>query len=43
MLPPWPASTYALLDVVILAVGAALVVLSVYVFGKLEGNFAEEL
>jgi len=43
MLPSWPASTYALLDVVILTVGAALVVLSVHVFGKLEGNFAEEL
>ena len=41
--PTWPATTYALLDVAVLVVGTALFVGAVSVFGRLEGNFAEEL
>ncbi len=43
VLPTWSTATYAGLDGIILAVGIALFVFAVWVFGRLEGNFAEEL
>ena len=43
MLPTWSPATYAGLDCLILAGGALLLVVAVWVFGRLEGNFAEEL
>jgi len=42
-LPPWPWTTYALADGIILAVSVVLLILALMVFGRLEGNFAEEL
>jgi ABC-2 type transport system permease protein len=42
-LPPWPGSTYLWADLGVLAVGLVLFVLALVVFGRLEGNFAEEL
>lgn len=41
--PTWSAGTYAELDCLVLAAGVALLVFAVWVFGRLEGNFAEEL
>jgi ABC-2 type transport system permease protein len=43
VLPTWPASQYALLDGVLLAVGMVALLAATSVFGRLEGNFAEEL
>jgi len=43
VLPTWSPATYAGLDCVILVVGLALFVFAEWVFGRLEGNFAEEL
>ena len=43
MLPTWSPARYAELDCLILAAGVALLVFAVWVFGRLEGNFAEEL
>jgi ABC-2 type transport system permease protein len=43
VLPTWSPASYAELDCVILAAGIALLVFAVWVFGRLEGNFAEEL
>jgi ABC-2 type transport system permease protein len=43
VLPTWGAATYVGLDLAILAFGALLLVFAVRVFGRLEGNFAEEL
>jgi len=42
-LPTWPASTYALADLAVLGVALVLFVLALVVFGRLEGNFAEDL
>jgi ABC-2 type transport system permease protein len=41
--PTWSVGTYALLDGIVLVVGAIAFVVAVGVFGRLEGNFAEEL
>ena len=43
VLPTWSPATYAAIDCLILAGGALLLVFAVWVFGRLEGNFAEEL
>jgi ABC-2 type transport system permease protein len=43
VLPTWSTATYAGFDLVILAAGTLLLVFAVWVFGRLEGNFAEEL
>lgn len=43
VLPTWQPVTYAWLDLAILGVAVALFVFAVWVFGRLEGNFAEEL
>jgi ABC-2 type transport system permease protein len=43
VLPTWSLGTYAELDCIILGAGVLLMVFSVWVFGRLEGNFAEEL
>ena len=43
VLPTWAPSTYALLDAALFVIGVALLVIAVAVFGRLEGNFAEEL
>jgi ABC-2 type transport system permease protein len=43
VLPTWSAGTYAALDGILLVVGAALLVWAISIFGRLEGNFAEEL
>jgi len=42
-LPPWPWTTYAVADLIILGISAVLFVGALMVFGRLEGNFAEEL
>jgi hypothetical protein len=43
ILPPWGASTYLVMDLGLCAVGVVLTYLALAVFGRLEGNFAEEL
>jgi ABC-2 type transport system permease protein len=43
VLPTWGPATYAGLDCVVLVASIALLVLAVWIFGRLEGNFAEEL
>jgi len=43
VLPTWPMSTYVILNLGVLAAGVALFALAISVFGRLEGNFAEEL
>jgi len=43
VLPVWSTNTYAELDGIILAASVVLLVFAVWVFGRLEGNFAEEL
>ncbi len=43
VLPVWQPLTYAWLDLAILAVGVVLFIFALWVFGRLEGNFAEEL
>jgi ABC-2 type transport system permease protein len=43
VLPTWGYGTYALLDLGVLACSAVLFVVALAVFGRLEGNFAEEL
>jgi ABC-2 type transport system permease protein len=43
VLPTWSPATYAELDCIILAAGVVLLLFAVWVFGRLEGNFAEEL
>lgn len=43
LLPSWPATTYLWGDAVILAVSLALFYVAMVVFGRLAGNFAEEL
>lgn len=43
VLPTWSAATYAGLDCAVLLASAALLVFAVWVFGRLQGNFAEEL
>jgi ABC-2 type transport system permease protein len=43
VLPPWGYLTYVVLDLGILAISAVLFVVALAVFGRLEGNFAEEL
>jgi ABC-2 type transport system permease protein len=43
VLPPWGYMTYLALDVGILLISAVLFVVALAVFGRLEGNFAEEL
>jgi len=42
-LPPWSGSTYLVADLAVLGIGLVLFVLALVVFGRLEGNFAEEL
>ena len=43
VLPTWGVGTYAALVGVVLAVSVGLFLLALIVFGRLEGNFAEEL
>ena len=43
LLPGWGLGPYALLLVIVLAVSIALFFVAMVVFGRLEGNFAEEL
>jgi ABC-2 type transport system permease protein len=43
LLPSWPASTYVWADAIVLGVSVFLVYLAMVVFGRLAGNFAEEL
>lgn len=43
VLPTWPMSTYVILNLGVLAAGVALFAVAISVFGRLEGNFAEEL
>jgi ABC-2 type transport system permease protein len=43
VLPSWPVSTYLILDFGWIAAGLVAMVFAVWVFGRLEGNFAEEL
>jgi ABC-2 type transport system permease protein len=43
VLPTWGYSTYLLLDLGVLAASVVLFVVALAVFGRLEGNFAEEL
>jgi ABC-2 type transport system permease protein len=43
VLPNWGVGTYAAINGVVLAVSVGLFLLALIVFGRLEGNFAEEL
>ncbi len=43
ILPNWGIGHYAALDAIVLAVSIGLFLLALIVFGRLEGNFAEEL
>jgi ABC-2 type transport system permease protein len=43
LLPPWTPLGYAGVCGIVLAVGVVLFLLAMVVFGRLEGNFAEEL
>ncbi len=43
VLPTWGVGTYAAMMGAVLVVGAALFLLALVIFGRLEGNFAEEL
>ncbi|MGH9082446.1 MAG: ABC transporter permease [Acidimicrobiales bacterium] len=43
VLPSWPVTTYVWGDAIVLAVGLALFYVAMVVFGRLAGNFAEEL
>ena len=43
VLPTWGVGTYAGLVGLVLAVSVGLFLLALIVFGRLEGNFAEEL
>ncbi len=43
ILPPWPASTYVYADAIVLGVSIVLGYAAMVVFGRLAGNFAEEL
>jgi ABC-2 type transport system permease protein len=43
VLPAWGLLPYVELDVGVLAIGVVLFLLALVVFGRLEGNFAEEL
>jgi len=43
VLPTWSVGTYAGMMGIVLAVSAVLFLLALLVFGRLEGNFAEEL
>ena len=43
VLPNWGVGTYAALLGVVLAASIGLFLLALIVFGRLEGNFAEEL
>jgi ABC-2 type transport system permease protein len=43
VLPTWGVGTYAAMMGIVLAVSAGLFLLALVIFGRLEGNFAEEL
>ena len=43
VLPPWPASSYLLMDLALIVVGLFATYGALAIFGRLEGNFAEEL
>lgn len=43
LLPSWPASTYLLACAIVLGVSLVLLFLAMVIFGRLAGNFAEEL
>ncbi|HVX22266.1 MAG TPA: ABC transporter permease [Acidimicrobiales bacterium] len=43
LLPGWPATTYLWADAVVLGVALVLFYVAMVVFGRLAGNFAEEL
>jgi ABC-type polysaccharide/polyol phosphate export permease len=43
LLPSWPVSTYLLLNFGWILFGCVAMVVAVFIFGRLEGNFAEEL
>ncbi|MBV8463474.1 MAG: hypothetical protein JO368_09285, partial [Acidimicrobiales bacterium] len=43
VLPNWGITTYAMVDGIVLAASILFFLLALVVFGRLEGNFAEEL
>ncbi len=43
ILPSWPATTYLWADAAVFGVAAVILFLAMVVFGRLAGNFAEEL
>jgi ABC-2 type transport system permease protein len=43
VLPPWPATTFLLMDLALIVVGLFATYGALAIFGRLEGNFAEEL
>jgi ABC-2 type transport system permease protein len=43
LIPSWPATTYVWADAAVLGVSVGLLYLAMIVFGRLAGNFAEEL
>jgi len=42
-LPTWPMTTYLELNLALIVLGVIAMVVAVVIFGRLEGNFAEEL
>jgi ABC-2 type transport system permease protein len=43
LLPTWPVTTYLALNGALILIGAVAMVVAISIFGRLEGNFAEEL
>jgi len=43
LLPSWPASTYVWADALVFLVSLVLLYIAMVIFGRLAGNFAEEL
>ncbi len=43
ILPPWGAGSYVLMNLILIGAGIIFMAIALIVFGRLEGNFAEEL
>ena len=43
VLPNWSAAHYAALDGLLILLSSILLVIAIRIFGRLQGNFAEEL
>jgi ABC-2 type transport system permease protein len=43
ILPPWGAGSYVIMNLILIGAGMLLMAIALTIFGRLEGNFAEEL